>query len=221
MTSRFTIVLLAIMAVVFLAGCAEEEEPPPEDLPPPPPTPQEIAQPFIAQHGLNGPPPPKGLKLPPGEADRFKTAFRQFKSSNEGTEEGREAIKLVTRSVETRLTQAEENESWEAVVLLADSFEILSPGNTKYASLREEAETELRKPVVTIRGIVDSKGQTVAFLDLYQPLENKVYQVRMRPGEQMHQLRFDTVIGNNRGIRFTYLETSESFDVFTSNAGPR
>src|SRR5690606_14966061 len=99
--------------------------------------------------------------------------------------EGKEAIKIVSRAVETRLTAAEENEAWEPVMLLADTFEILNPGNTKYASVREAAEIELRKPVVTIRGIVDSQGQTVAFLDLYQPLENKRFQVRMRPGEEL------------------------------------
>lgn len=219
MTSRFAMILLVILAAGLMAGCAEEE-PEPEELPPPPPTPDEIARPFLSQQGFNLPPPQKGLTLPPGEADRFKSAFRQFKASNEATEEGKEALKIVSRAVEQRLNMAEANESWEPVMVLADAFAILNPGNTKYASVREAAEIELRKPVVTIRGIVDSKGQTVAFLDLYQPLENKKYQVRMRPGEELHRLRFDTVIGNNRGIRFTYLDTSESFDVFTTNAAP-
>ena len=68
---------------------------------------------------------------------------------------------------------------------------------------------ELRKPRVTVHGLPDVDGRKVAILTFYLPLTSQTYSEQMAIGEEMHDVRFLSVFGEDRGVRLVYLQTGE------------
>lgn len=204
-------VALAVLLVAF-AACEEEPPPPPVKEEPPPPTPQEIAQKFISEQKFNSPVPPPGWVLPKSAIAPFRSAIRTVKNQNTGTEGGAEALLIISQALDRRLRQLEDAELWDAVILIADAYEILNPASKRFKASRQIAETELRKPKVTILGITDF-GQKVAMLSFYLPLTGETFKENVRVGEEFYGLRFVSIIGRDRGVNLEYLETGETFEV--------
>ena len=59
---------------------------------------------------------------------------------------------------------------------------------------------------------------TIVYMEIHMPLEDKVYDERLRPGEEIHGLKLVKVIGNNQGVTFEFLENGDIFDVYTKSA---
>lgn len=205
-------VLLAVL-LIAIAGCEKEEEEEPLVEEAPPPSPQEIAQKIIRELDLTAPIPPPEWNMPKEVIPGYLSAFRSARSQHSSTMEGKEALRIVSRAVDKRLNRMEEAEHWDAILLLCDVHEILNPGSTKFNLSREKAEVELRKPRVTVKGIMEAAGQKVAFLHYYLPLTGERFDERVRVGEEFYGLRLLNIIGMDRGVRLEYLETGESFEV--------
>jgi len=216
--------LLSIPLVMTGCGPSEEEveeqkqaEKPP---PPPPPTAQQIAQQIINEAQLDAPIPPPGTQIPADLAAQFKGFFQQQKNKHVNTPEGREALTMVKKRVESRIRRMEQAKSWEPLLLMCEAFDVLDPGSKKFKRQKDLAVAELQKPQITIKGIVDdgTTGTKIAILDLYMPLNQKTINDRIRVGEEKYGVKLIRVIGNNQGLLFEYRQTGETFEVLTNKA---
>ena len=216
---RFALIAVALLALVG-TGCEEEEPDEPVIEAPPPPTPEEVAQQIRQTTGLNAPPPPAGAVMPPGAGQQFISAVQAAKTQHQATEEGKAALKMVSQDLDNRIKTFEQNEMWDFVIVGIDAYEILQ-GPGKYSRLRTEAEIELRKPRVTLKGIIDVNGTPTALMELYMPLSGqRITGERMALGERKHGIKFNRVIGNFRGAEFIYEETQDPFEAYPPTTRP-
>lgn len=198
---RYT-AIIAILAVA-LTACQKEEEP--EEEVAPPPTPQEIAAGIIQKAGLNSPQPKPDLLQ----------VLQQEKNANVGSQDGKDALLIVSHKVDERIRAAEDMKSWQAVLQYVKASKILRPETKRYDALEKRAVTELKRPEVDLKAFFDvGNGQTVAILEFYLPLEGETVSERMRPGEEAYGLKLAQILGNNSGVRMEYLETGETYDIF-------
>ncbi len=213
---RLTFALTLFALPLAVTGCEEEE---PETIveEPPPPTPQEIAAQIMAEAQLLAPIPPKGATLPPGAGQAFLNQMRGIYTLHQATPEGQEALKEVGRKIDERLQAVEANELWDFVLVLCDVHMVFNPGSTRFDRSRQNAQVQLRKPKITLKGIYGDGGRVTAMMDFYMPLTLETFKEEMRPGEEKHGMKFIKVIGNNSGVEMEYLETRERSKVMVRN----
>ena len=214
--------LLAVLAMACcITGCAEKEPETPDALPPPPPpTPQEIADKIMTDLQLNEPLPAPGATMPKQASANFLNAVRGAKTQNSVSVDGKEALQIVSQSLDSRLRALESNQLWEHTLTYCDAHLIFSPDSHKFDRTREKAVAELRKPRVTIRGfyIDGNTNQTSVFMDFYLPMEKATHREQVRVGEEFYGLKLVEIIGNNQGVTMEYLETGQSFNILTGSA---
>lgn len=211
-----------LMAVLFLPGCAEEEAPVvvPTKAAAPPPTPSEIAFQISRSLGLNAPLPAAGSTLPPGTAKTFKASITRIKNEQVTKEEGLEVLGFISSNLEKRIRKMEGAKLWHHLLIYEEGYRILNPRSQKFKRQRDKAIIELKRPTVTLTGFMhDGRNDyTIAFVEIHMPLEDKVYEERMRPGEEIHGVKLIKVIGNNQGVTFEFLEDGDIFDVYMKSA---
>lgn len=212
---RFLPLLVLVCMAGAVVGCKEKEPPPPaEPPPPPPPTPEEIAAKIVAESGIGDPLPQTGAPFPQEASDKLKNRLRSAKNANSTTPDGQRALQLVNQQLDQRIRALEGIQAWEYVLGHIQAFEILNPGSPKWQTTKEQAQSELRKPQITIVGFM----QDTAILRFYLPVTQEEVRESMRAGEEMHGVTLMEVIGNNQGVRLKYGETGQTFDVLTKSA---
>ena len=216
--------LPALLAVaLFLPGCAEEEAPQvvtPSRTAPPPPTPEEIASKIASEMGLGVSLPPPGSTLPPGSAAAFKADITRVKNEQMGAEEGAVVLGILSGKFEDRIRQVERGKLWHHVLIYEEAYRVLNPGSQKFKRQRDKAIIELKRPSVILTGFMyDGRNEyTIAFLEIHMPLEDMLYEERVRLGEEIHGLKLIKIIGNNQGVTFEFLESGDIFDVYMKSA---
>ncbi len=218
---KIAIVCLALMFVV----CACEPAPPPPPPappPPPPPSPQEIAAEI---RPCLGPYQALVTTTVPGQgtgsggqgafgslsAEQQKQTFdclAAAKSKHQVTENGKEALGVITHELEDLIKVARDQHRWKLVLGCIESHAALAGPSEKYKRLKEHAEKELRRPVVRVKGFFDDEDnkQTYVFLQFELKPSGEVIQERMRVGEEKHMVKFLEIIGNRKGVRLEYTE---------------
>lgn len=210
-----------ILMAIFIIGCSEPEpevvEAPP---PPPPPTPQEIAAKIINDLKLDAPLPAPGASFDPAALATATQQLTQKKAQLAATEDGKLSLQIVSQKINSRVRASFNNELWGHVLAYSGMHEILNNGSTKFLAEKTKAVAELKKPKVTIKGILNDgqSGSRSAYLDIYLPFENVTHSESMKIGDQLYGIRFVEIIGNNQGIIFEYMETGENFEVLTKAA---
>ncbi|MCH7959806.1 MAG: hypothetical protein IID08_06735 [Candidatus Hydrogenedentes bacterium] len=222
---RPSLVFLPALFVValFLPGCAEEEAPQvvaPTIATPAPPTPQEIADRIANEMGLNEPLPPPGSTLPPGTASAFKQDITRIKGEQSAAEEGAVVLGFLSSKIENRIRQVERSKLWHHVLIYEEAYRVLNPRSQKFKRQRDKAIIELKRPSVSLTGFMyDGRNDTtIAFLEINMPLEDILYEERLRPGEEIHGLKLIKIIGNNQGVTFEFIESGDFFDVYMKSA---
>ncbi|MCH7909055.1 MAG: hypothetical protein IIB38_05495 [Candidatus Hydrogenedentes bacterium] len=216
--------LPALLAVAFfLPSCAEEEAPQvvaTTRMAPPPPTPEEIAGSIVDEMGLSAPLPPPGSTLPPGSAAAFKADITRVKNEQMATEEGVAVLGIISGKLENRIRQVERSKLWHHVLIYEEAYRVLNPRSQKFKRQRDKAIIELKRPSVSLTGFMyDGRNDfTIAFLEINMPLEDILYEERMRLGEEIHGLKLIKIIGNNQGVTLEFLESGDVFDVYMKSA---
>lgn len=215
--------LYMLLAMVFIIGCAAKEEEPEEEEappPPPPPTPEEIAAKIVNDLGLDGPVPGPGSSIQASEAQRLLEITKQQNVQLSATEDGKRSLAIVSNKIDSRIRACFNNEAWSHVLAYSEMHLVLEPGSVKFLNERTKAIAELKKPKVTLKGILNdpSTNRQIANLEIFLPLENRTVSETMTLGDQMYGLKFTEVVGNNQGVVFEYLETGDFFEVLTKAA---
>ena len=216
--------LPALLAVAFfLPSCAEEEAPQvvtPTFTAVAPPTPEEIAGSIVDEMGLSAPLPPPGSTLPPGSAAAFKADITRVKNEQMATEEGVAVLGIISGKLENRIRQVERSKLWHHVLIYEEAYRVLNPRSQKFKRQRDKAIIELKRPSVSLTGFMyDGRNDfTIAFLEINMPLEDILYEERMRLGEEIHGLKLIKIIGNNQGVTLEFLESGDVFDVYMKSA---
>ncbi len=210
------LVVYTLFLVVFIIGCAEPEpETPPPPPPPPPPSAQELASKIIADVKLNDPIPTSTSVISPTVAGNMKTQLQKGLGEISGQVNNENARTIVRMAVDDRISACVDAELWTHVLALIDLHLVIKPDSKKHIANQTRAVIQLKKPVVTIKGVLTDKttGRKKALLDFFMPLENKTYSESMLVGESMYGLRLEEVIGSDKGIILYYQEADERYEI--------
>lgn len=227
-TIRVSFLLAAAALTVCLAGCEEAdfsikktEEAPPA---PPPPTPDElVAEAVGSLQVLNVIPPgiPLQYVLTKNGREEVVNYVREWKENAHQLDDGAAAVRKLWRELDDRLQPARHNQNAALVLLLCDLIEVLDPENPKVPRYREWARVYNNRPVVVIKGWFEKKDeeieQTFVFCDVYLPEQREMHPVEVTEGEEFYGVKFEEIIGKNRGMRLRYLATGDVYEVY----GPR
>lgn len=206
------LLVVFVLGVLLFTGCiAKEPEPPPAPAPPPEPSPEKIADDIRATIT-----PMSSLVLSPGGAGPALTedtknqvinSLRTARAKYQVTENGRQALSVISHELDDVITKARDQERWALVLGAIEASEVLQPGTTKHNRLKERAQLNQKRPVVSVRGFFDDKetSDTYVFLDVKLRPSNEVRQVRARKGEEFFGVRLVDIVGNKKGVRLEYL----------------
>ena len=201
----FTSVLFS--CVIAFSGCLPEKKvdkiQPTDPTIPPPPTPQEIAQTIITEAQLDMP-------IPSLEA-----RFPKAKTEHGNSEDGQAALRHVILRIDKRIRDFSEAGAWRNVMVFIRAREVFEPNNKQYLALKDDADTQLRKPRVTVRGLPDLKGVQFVVLSFYIPITDQTFDDESyRIGDIAHGVKIMSIFGLDRGVTLRYLETGEKYVAF-------
>jgi hypothetical protein len=132
------------------------------------------------------------------------------------TQPGRVALARVSVMVEQTAMRYRGQERWQETLAACEAFETLRPGSIYLRPMKSEAEVHVKRPTVHVEGFLGDieREDVYAFLRVTDPITGKVENVQARPGQEFCGLRFDKIIGRQKGVRLEYLAIpGEFFDV--------
>lgn len=225
--ARFAAILLFVVAVAGLpAGCSGEKPPEEEEKPaaPPPPTKEqlygEMANAFkpIVDSTIRGAP----LAFVEATVQNFKQVYSKVNGQRASNAENVEpAVAQAKKLVEDNIRLAKERDRWRFIWGSIECFKTLDPSNTKYDQLMELTKTMMKKPGVKLKGFVQLPGDEspYAIFDVFDEEVHKLFNYRVREGEEFHNGRFlfVSIEGNQMGANLIYKDADFEFRV----GGPR
>ena len=184
------ILLFLTVCVLAFGGCEEakqEAEPPPP--PPAGPTPEEIAaeirpvlDPFkqlIAEE--------ETTFLTEQVEKQVIDALQAAREKHQGTEKGREAIRIITHEIRDLIKQAREQQRWRLILGCIAAHEVLDPESENTRILKDRAELYQTRPLVEVEGFFDDEegeaGDMYAFLKVTLRPSRKIRHVQVRKGD--------------------------------------
>jgi hypothetical protein len=218
-TAAIATLLMSILLPAALTGCTEPAPPPPpENQPPPPPTADEIyreIKPKIQPlwRAMGG-----GPKLTETDAEQVVNDLRPLKAKHTATENGQEALGRIEDDIADLVRQARDQEKWGTILGGIMAYEVLQPGNERFARLKERAELMSTIPAVFVRGFVRVEEEEYVFLEVIDSKANLSETYKVREQEEFHEvLRLVRIIGNNQKVEILYIPANYTFEV----SGPR
>lgn len=209
--------LLAAFAVLA-PGCTQPEPEPVVEPPPPPPPPKTAQQ--LAQEWQGD-----LLALYAPGSVLNETQIRQIveglKSKARPEPWGQQGLNILSGEVKNQLdsafSQAESSKDraqWQRVLMLCTALDMFEPENARTARIRQTAEHEMNRPVVTIKSWTETNGETYVTLELTVPGKDPEI-IDVRKGEEFNNLRMVDIIGNRSGVLLEYTPTKQTFEVMT------
>ena len=133
--------------------------------------------------------------------------LQKARSANQASENGKQALAMVTHELEAIISTARDQKRWRLVLCAIEAYEVMSPGTTKMNRLKERAKLYLSRPTVTVKGFVDDKDtkDTYVFLDVTLHPSEEVNSVQARVGEEFFGVRLLDIVGNKKGVHLEYL----------------
>jgi len=212
------LIVLCLAATLVLCACPKPPPPPPPPAPKAPeePTPEAIAaqiRPALEPYrrllrqkiGPGGTGAADGLSG--GDQKRVREELKAAKQKFQHTENGKQAIRMVTHDVEEMIRNARDQSRWRIVKECIETWRILSPGSPKMDRIEERADLHLRQPRVFVKGFFDDEetGDTYVFLEVTERPSKKRHDLRARVGDVFFHVRLLDIVGDNKGVKLEYL----------------
>lgn len=138
---------------------------------------------------------------------------RAVMTTSSATENGKQAIAQVAGEMEEIIRKGRDAKKWSTAMTAVELYEVLVPGSTKYAKIKEQCDVYLKMPKVSIKGFfnVDTrKDEIYVFLEVQTP-DGKKKDVKVEPGEEFEGFRLARIIGNQQGVELEYLKLPGEF----------
>ncbi|MCX5758729.1 MAG: hypothetical protein NTU83_09550 [Candidatus Hydrogenedentes bacterium] len=210
---------LSALCILLLAACSAPAPPPtPVNLPPPEDTPEQIAtkirpalQPLetIVAQGKGA----AGRGMTNEIRNKLIADLKVAKQQNQGSENGKQALKMITHDLETIIQKGRDQERFGMVLAAIAGYQELEPLGVTMQRLKDRAEQEVMRPFVTVKGFFDDKatGETYVFLDVKLVDANLqrspvAQSVRVRKGEEFYNCRLVDFVGDKKGVTLEYLK---------------
>ena len=224
--ARIAALFLFVFAMGALPiGCAEEAPPEEEEKPaaPPPPSVDQLRNELTTAFK-----PILDLTIPGGPLETVQQTVQNFKqvhskvngqrASNPNVEP---AVAQVKNLIEDNIKLASERDRWRFIWGSIECYETLDPASTKYKQKKEQAMIMMKMPGVKLKGFVQVEGddQPYAMFDVFDTEVRKLFNYRVREGEEFHNGRFVFIAirGNQMGADVLYKDADYEFKV----GGPR
>ncbi len=195
--------LLLLVLTVALTSCEDDKKL--KDGPPP--TTSEIRSALdSAIQGLKS-----GNIIPVNEAkDKIREVRNQYGSGPNWQQAYVGFVGSVSEETKSIYDFAKENEeAWPKVLVWCEVLEEVDPDNVKLPIYRKKANSEINKPKVAFKGVMNDG----IFVKIELRLENETYSEVVRMGQEIHGIKIVEVIGRGKGIVIEYLETHEIKEV--------
>ncbi|NLO34235.1 MAG: hypothetical protein GX117_12940 [Candidatus Hydrogenedentes bacterium] len=205
MSKKILLTLMLCFAMILVAACQPEPPPPPpEPEIPPEPTPAEYHQQLRSVMGdllMSGIAAPHDSLIPD-----MITQLQGRRTQLLTTDNGREALNMITRDVDAALKVSRDEERWRKIAILCRIYMVFQPDNNRYEKTREYAELMLKRPILTVTGFIELDNDLYVFIDLFDPNDGEVTAYRVREGEEfLNVMRIVKIIGNQQAIEVEYL----------------
>ncbi len=211
MKKRITLASLGLLIIVLVAACKPEPPPPPPPPPPPEPTAEEYYQQLRTIMGnllMSGIQAQHDSAIPD-----LLNQLQARKAQLTASENGRNALQMLSRDVEESIKKAREEERWRKISALCRVYMTLHPDNPRFERTREYADLMLKRPVLTVTGFMELDNELYVFIDLFDPTDGKTTAYRVREGEEFHtNMRLVKIIGNQYSIEVEYLPLNYSWE---------
>jgi hypothetical protein len=203
--------VLAVLICLLGLACGQQTPPP---TPTPPPPPEKTAEQLYAEIKPALAPAEAVLAetpLPGGFTPEVKAllmeGLQKARTANQGSENGKQALSMLTRDIESLISKARDLKRWKAVMGLIEVYETMAPGTTKMNRLKERAQLYIDRPNVVLKGFVDDKQSqdTYAFIEVTDKKTGETKQMQVKPGEEFFGVRLQDIVGNQAGIQLEYL----------------
>lgn len=213
---------MAVAVLFILPGCSEDSpRGRPEKVPvkgstdaPVEITSQDIANKIIMDANLDIPIPPQGARFPPAIRQNMLRMLELANTQHSMDPKGKEALGFVKQRLEKRVKEFDRAQLWEHLIGFIDAHKILAPSSSKYNRLRDKAMVELRRPKISLRGIINHGEHQMATLDFYLPLTSEYFSEKLYVGDIKHGIKIVSIFGDNIGVTVEYLETADIYNVF-------
>lgn len=214
-------ILLPLLLVCLLGtipGCNKPEPPPPpENLPPPPPTTDQIYSEIKPSIQLLYRP-FNGDGLSDAEINQTAEALRPLKAKHTATENGREALGRLEEDIADIIRQARDTTRWKVLEAAILAYEVLEPGNNRFARLKEQAQLMNQIPKSYVRGFVNVDNEEYVFIEVEDRKTGKRETYKVREQEEFADVfRLVRIIGNNQKVEILYIPANYTFE----RNGPR
>jgi|GEM_PF-2232632 len=227
-------IISVMIAALFLVGCpAQDDEP--EDKPA---TPEEIRQEGqeilnminqIAAGGGGAAPPARPMpgggtqellrKARPGamqaQPQQLRSRLQSFRENHGDTETGKEMIGMISSKLMNLANTAFQAEQYQLCLSACDLVLVINPGHPRAPDLRRQAQEELNKPQVELKGFYEDQDaeKLLAWVNVTYRNTNLTESKQVQVGEEFAGYRLNKIIQNAQGrptgILIRYIKTGK------------
>lgn len=212
--------VLLILAIVLAVGCAQPPPPPPpEPKAPPEPTPEQIAGEIRTHIATLQSAVQNNAPFPMDSVPAMAEGLRSAAAKHRLTDNGKAGIAQVSHDIEEVIRKARDIKRWKIVLGGIEAYDALVSGSSKYNRLKEQANLQLAKPSVKLKGFFTdhaANNEVYAFIMLLDPtVPGSDWQsLKVRVGEEFNNLKFLKIVGEEKGIELEYLRIpGDTFEV--------
>ncbi len=229
---RFAIIPI-LLAAVFIVGCPPPDEEPPEK----PATPEEIRQEgqeilnMIDQIARGGGGAPPGAPMPgagtqdlllkargagaQAQPQQLRARLQSFREKHGDTETGREMIGMISSKLMNLATTAFQAEQYQLCVSACDLVLVINPGHPRAPDLRRQAQEELDKPRVELKGFYEDQNaeKLLAWVNVTYLQTRQTESRQVQVADEFDGYRLKKIIRNAQGrptgILIRYIKTGK------------
>lgn len=231
---RFRLAIIpVVIAALFIVGCPAQDEEPPDK----PATPEEIRQEgqeilnTINQLATGG-----GAAAPgrPGagggtqallrkargtgmqaQPQQLRSKLQSFREKHGDTETGKEMIGMISSKLINLANTAFQTEQYQLCVSACDLVLVINPGHPRAPDLRRQAQEELNKPKVELKGFYEDQDaeKLLAWVNVTYRNTNLTESMQVQIAEEFAGYRLKKIIRNAQGrpigILIRYIKTGK------------
>jgi len=205
---RVCAIPIAMLTVILLAGC-----PPPEqkDNGEKPATPEEIraeGQKILQGMSQLATTPPDQL---PSRAQQLAQQMRTFREKHGQTDTGKEMIRNITQTGYNNAQMLFQMKEYRLCVAACDLVRQINPTHEPTNQLRAQAQEELNKPRVALRGFFDEIASRKLYAMVEVTYQGQKESLQVTVGDEFYGYRLMKIIksvqGSPKGIVLRYIKT--------------
>jgi len=211
---RMCVIPIAIVTLLLLTGCPPPQK---EDNGEKPATPEEIradGQKILQAMSQLASTPPDQIA---SKAQQLGTQMRTFREKHGQTDTGKEMIRNITQTGYNNAQMLFQMKEYRLCVAACDLVRQINPAHEPTNQLRQQAQEELNKPRVALRGFFEEIASRKLYAMVEVTYQGQKESMQVAVGDEFYGYRLMKIIksvqGSPRGIVLRYINTGSENDI--------